>query len=325
MNKMNFDDFKNYVVENIGEYLTDDYLGADMSISNVTRSNGYSYDALAIRKAEDADSGIVPVLDMNAAFREYEEGMPVDDCMKTLAHIRMDAPIPDGVNRNSLMSFDSTKALVFPRLVNFANNAEYLKDKPYKQVEDLAVLYAVRVHSDSDGFGEAVIDNRLMELWGVDEEQIHATALENLSNQEPVFINLETAMFDVLGNEDNPKFDLENMDASDYSVPFFLLSNRQKVSGAVMALNAKVMNRITEKFGDVYVIPSSIHEVLVVPQSFGIDPDELAEMVRSVNNEAVEPHDRLSDNVYSYDADNQTLTVVSGEQVEGEKAEIEMK
>ena len=102
------------------------------------------------------------------------------------------------------------------------------------------------------------------------------------------------------------------------SIPFFLLTNQQKVKGATMALSSRVMDRIAEKFGGIYVLPSSTHEVLIVPKSFMDDPDQLAEMVRQVNEDAVQPEDRLSDNVYEYNPETQSLEIASSDPVQDE-------
>ena len=81
-----------------------------------------------------------------------------------------------------------------------------------------------------------------------------------------------------------------------------------------MAMCSKVMDAITAKFGEVYVLPSSVDEVLIMPKSAALDHEmdiqDLARMVQQVNVEAVRPEDRLSDNVYEYDSQTQSLILV---------------
>ena len=95
------------------------------------------------------------------------------------------------------------------------------------------------------------------------------------------------------------------------ALPLYMLTNRQKTKGAVMAMCSKVMDAITAKFGEVYVLPSSVDEVLIMPKSavadHEMDIQDLARMVQQVNVEAVRPEDRLSDNVYEYDPQTQSL------------------
>ena len=70
------------------------------------------------------------------------------------------------------------------------------------------------------------------------------------------------------------------------------------------------------------MLPSSTHEVLIVPKSFMDDPDQLAEMVRQVNEDAVQPEDRLSDNVYEYNPETQSLEIASSSPAEIESMTI---
>ena len=238
--------------------------------------------------------------------------------MTNLADVRMNTPIPDGITRDAFTSFESMRDRIYPRLISARNQEHYLSNKPFHQVADLAVVYAVRVHTDDRDFAEAVVDNELLRIWGVDENTLHEAAIANLEKQEPVFMNLEDAMLGSLDAKETPKFEPEAIDMDRVSIPFFLLTNKQKVKGATMALSSRVMDRIAEKFGGIYVLPSSTHEVLIVPKSFMADADQLAEMVRQVNEDAVQPEDRLSDNVYEYNPETQSLEIASTDPVQGE-------
>ena len=318
MKNMNFEEFKNYIKDHLGEYLSDEYQGAEMRISTIKKANGYEYEGMSVNRADDMDHGIVPVINLSDAFKKYEKGHPLDQICRDLADVRMNTPIPGNITRESFMSFESMKDKIYPRLISAKDQENYLSDKPFRKIADLAVVYAVRVHSDEHGFAEAVIDNKLMEMWRVNESDVHAAAIENLEKQEPVFVNLEDAMFGKLDGAELPKFDPEGINMDNCPIPFFLLTNQQKVKGANMALCSKFMDRITEKFGSVYVLPSSTHEVLIVPKTFMDDPDQLAEIVRQVNEDAVQPEDRLSDNVYEYNPETQSLEIASTDPVQGE-------
>lgn len=318
MKGMNFEEFQNYIKDHIGEYLSEDYQDAEMKISHIKKTNGKDYEGLSVSRSGDQDFGIIPVLNLDDAFKKYEKGYGIDSICRELADVRMNTPIPGNITRESFLNFNAIKDQIYPRLMGAKGKEEYLAERPYRQVADMAVVYTVRVQSDAHGMAEAVIDDKLMEVWGVTEDDIHQAAMENLNKQEPVFVNLEDAMFGAFDHGETPKFDPEGIDMDNCSIPFFLLTNQQKVKGAAMALSSKYMDRIVEKFGSIYVLPSSTHEVLIVPKSFMDDPDQLAQMVRQVNEDAVAPEDRLSDNVYEYDPETQTLALASSDPVQGE-------
>lgn len=323
MNNMNYDEFKDYIKDHIGEYLSEDYKDAEMKFIHIKKSNGVEYDSLNVSKPSEGSPSIIPQLNLTSAFKSYQEGDAPEMILEKLADIRMNAPIPGGITKDMFLSFDNVKDRIFPRLVNSEAQAEYLANKPHKEVADLAMLYAIRVHQDEQGIAEAVIDNDLLDMWDADIEDLNKAAKENLEKQEPVFINLEDALFGAMSGE-KVNTSIEDVDINDYEMPFFLLTNQQKVKGASMVMNEKVMDRITGKFGDIYVLPSSTDEVIIVPKSVAGDVEMLANMVRNVNEESVKPEDRLSNNVYEYDAGSQELKIASGTQEEVEGVEMKM-
>ena len=87
----------------------------------------------------------------------------------------------------------------------------------------------------------------------------------------------------------------------------FVLTNDTKVNGAAAILNDDIRQEIAEKVGDFYMLPSSIHETLIIPKEAGMEFKELEQMVQEVNQTQVAPGERLSDHVYEYDAKEHEL------------------
>lgn len=87
----------------------------------------------------------------------------------------------------------------------------------------------------------------------------------------------------------------------------FVLTNDTKVNGAAAILNDDIRQEIAEKVGDFYMLPSLIHETLIIPKDAGMEFKELEQMVQEVNQKQVAPGERLSDHVYEYDAKEHEL------------------
>ena len=104
------------------------------------------------------------------------------------------------------------------------------------------------------------------------------------------------SMFDVL---DGGGVSVENWEPD--GSPMTVLTTREQINGAGVIFCDGVLRKIREKIGDFYILPSSVHEVLVVPVSEGIDREELEEMVKSVNAAEVAPEDQLADRVFLFD------------------------
>lgn len=313
---LNYEEFKAEIMENIKDHLSEEYQDYGMKVNQITKSNGIQYEGLTIAP-EGNNPTVAPTLNLTAAFSEYEAGKSMEEILDTLANIRMENNnIPGNFNKEDLFEFDKCKDKINPRIINTETNAEYLTDKPHVDFEDLSILYAVRVFENSDGFGEAVITNDLMEMWGVSVQDIHDKAMDNLSEKEPLISTLEGMLF---GGD---SLDINELSAVETSMPFFVLTNQQKTKGSVMAICPEVMDKITEQLGDVYILPSSVDEVILVPVGDAADIKSLADMVRNINANEVRPEDRLSDNIYHYDPKEKKLELADKFAArEAEKAE----
>ena len=306
---MNFDTFKKKVYDNIKSHLSDEYQDYEMKFQTVKKSSGREYKALMI-SPKDRHMSVTPALNLNEAFRKYENGMDFDEVLDDLADIRMNATLPN-FNKDDLFDYEKIKDRIVPRLINTAANKDYLVDKPHKNIEDLSIVYAVRITEDSQGFSEAVITNDLANMWGVTAQDLHERAMNYIAERPPVFQNIESVLF---GNKEN--LEIEDVEPDNYNVPFFILTNQQKTKGAVQAINPKTMDRITAKFGEVYVIPSSVDETLIVPKRFVDDVESLGKMVREINANDVRPEDQLSNNIYEYDPKTQSLKIAGNGQTQ---------
>ena len=308
---MTYEEFKNEVKNNIKNYLSEEYKDYDMKFQTIQKSSGYEYEALMIGP-KDSKASVIPALNLSSAYDQYEDGMNMDKILEKLADIRMNATLPN-FNKEDIFDYEKIQDRIFPRLINTAANKDYLADKPHKDIEDLSIIYAVRVSEDDQGFAEAVITNDLANMWRVETQDLHDQAMENIAERPPVFKNIEEMLFGGMNNESQ---EIEDMEPENYTMPFFVLTNQQKTKGAVMAVSPKTMDRITAKFGDVYVIPSSVHETLIVPKDAVDDVSQLEKMVRDVNASEVSPEDQLSNHIYEYDSETHTLKIAGSGQTQ---------
>ena len=318
---MNYEEFKKEVMANMKNYLSEEYQDYDMKFETIKKSSGYEYEALMIGP-KDRKMSVIPALNLNEAYKKLQDGIPFDEVMDKLADIRMNASLPE-FNKEDMFDYDKIKNRIFPRLVNTEANKGYLADKPHKDIEDLSILYAVRVSENDSGFAEAIITDDLAQMWGVDQAEIHDRAMDNIAERPPLFKNIEEVLF---GGRFGYASDIEieDIEPNNYDIPFFVLTNQQKTKGAVMAIDPKTMGRITAKLGDVYIIPSSVDETLVVPKDAVDDVNALVEMVRQVNANEVKPEDQLSNNIYEYDTETQSLKIAGEGPEQYNSVEIKM-
>ena len=82
----------------------------------------------------------------------------------------------------------------------------------------------------------------------------------------------------------------------------YVCTNDSGMFGAAVIFIDKVIKKIAERLGgSIYILPSSIHEVIIVPKTGAYDVNMLKETVHAVNSSVVADYDYLSDSVYQYE------------------------
>ena len=146
----------------------------------------------------------------------------------------------------------------------------------------------------------------MLDIWGIREEQLYQAALEQNMKKYP-FIIADAGQF-LFKTEPVPEQFPEEMKEN----RFYYLTNSNIVNGAATILYPDILKTIGDKFqGNYFILPSSIHEVLLLKNDGETNVEELQSTVRSVNDESVPEGDILSDHVYAYDRENERFYQVS--------------
>lgn len=194
---------------------------------------------------------------------------------------------------------------IFFRLVNVRRNEKFLNEVPYRVIEgtDMAVTYCMCCKKDNKEVRSIIINNPWLAY--ISEEKLYMYAYENTRNIfMPCLLPLNTMVSLITGNE---------MDDSD-NIPIYVLTNTDRGNGAVNLLYKDLLRDFAKRnqCSDIFIIPSSIHEVLLIPQiNTSFDRDTLMEMLREANETVVMEEDILSDFIYVYDYDRDTILTES--------------
>ena len=160
------------------------------------------------------------------------------------------------------------------------------------------------------------ITDNLMDGYGITLEELHDQALQNMDTLQPhsfkgmnetvaEMIAVDIARDQNVGMDEAKEMAMQMM--PDIPDIMYVLTNDTKVNGAAVILNDDIRQEIAEKVGDFYMLPSSIHETLIIPKDAGMEFKELEQMVQEVNQTQVAPGERLSDHIYEYDAKEHEL------------------
>ena len=190
------------------------------------------------------------------------------------------------------------KKSLFVKLVNTERNESLVEQSISKEFLDLSAVVRVVLKMDKEGMASMALSKGDAEILGMTEEEIYAAALANtLRLFPPKLMNLGRYLEMSIGAE---------LPLGEDEVTTYILTNQKEVDGAIYFMSPEVVGAIAEALeDDLYILPSSVNEVLLVRASELEDGvDELKEMVRDANETVVSEKDILSYNVYHYDKEH---------------------
>ena len=296
---MDFENFKEQFTEDVGKALSERGIDATVTTNTVEKMNE-SYEALTITP-EGSHVGVN--LNMDRFFEAYENGVSYDEVVNKATDVaEQGIKESPAVDIASLTNYDIMKEKLAMEVVSSEANTELLSKIPHQQIEDMAVIYRCVLTTGEEGMSSVVVTNAMLDTFGVTAEQLHADAMENAPEIKPAVIKGMTEVMQEMMGEDLASigFDINPADEVMYvaTVP-------DKIHGAGVIAYQDFMDQAAERLGgDFFVLPSSIHEVLLVRDDGQSNFHDLEAMVQEVNATQVAPEEKLTDNVYHYDSKN---------------------
>lgn len=196
---------------------------------------------------------------------------------------------------NYSMSFKEVKQNIFYRVVNYEKNRAALADKPFLPFLDLAVTFHCLIKSNEDQVISIHLTNEHLKLWEINTKMLTGWAVENTPRLFPVKIN---TMEEVLSGIASP----------DPGRSIYVITNETGINGASCILYQGAVKYLADQLEeDLYILPSSIHEIIVLRDNGNMDKNALARMVAEVNSTQVTEEDYLSDSIYYYSREEEKI------------------
>ena len=284
----------------------------EVRLKKITKNNGQVLTALQVRlKGERAGALLYMEKPIELEDVTLEEERLLDVAAeKVLGFVRYGAEFPLSEEEiDSFLFWEKARNQVVFRLINREWNERQLSEVPHRDYLDLAVVYSICFPRGKEGMYLGRVEHTHAALWGVTEEDLYQAALENtprLLGEQMVAIEeaLKTMCPFLPGLGEEVEEGLTPPE-------LYVLSNRVGTDGASALLYAEQWKELAErKKTDLYLLPSSIHEILVMPVDGGMPVEALLPMVRIINRNDVLPVERLSDNVYRYDRSTGKIRVI---------------
>lgn len=305
---MDYEIFKEVVKESFLSYMPESYQDMEVRVAPVDKVNR-KLDGLSLL-AKNEETVISPTFYIDDMYAKY---LKTEDLQATL---REAADTMDEVFREATippLDISTAKDNIIFQLVNTMQNEDMLRNLPHREFQDLSIIYRWVVDVEQKGLSSVVINNHVAESLGMGEEQLFKAAAENTRRiLPPVVQSMNEVMRDMLVADGMPEemADLMIGEQEPENI-MWVISNERKIDGAASMLYEDKLHKLAESVGtDLYILPSSVHEVIAVSVEMG-EPEELAQMVSEINMDQVDISERLSNQVYHYDKDLRKITLAT--------------
>ncbi len=299
---MDYNIFKECILEAIAERFGDD---CKIEYKEVLKNNGIRLDGLLVRFS---NKSISPTVYVNDYYDRYVAGEEIDEIADHIVWLIKNNSLEDDFDPESLILFENIKERIVYKLVNYEKNEDLLKTVPHKKFLDLAVVYYISIKEDIFESASILINNAHLELWGKTMEDIDRLAKENSPRiLKPELKSMAQTLMEIIRHEKKKPEDIDEDVLSDCGM--YVLSNEKKQFGASAILYDNVIKDFSESLkSDLYILPSSVHEVIMIPSILVDSVDKLNEMICEVNATQVPLIDILSNHSYYYSRDKECIT-----------------
>ncbi len=264
-------------------------------IQTFIKNNGTRHDGLIIQQP---GLNVSPTIYLKPYYHRYLDGVSLEDiCEDILAAYHDNLPEKD-FDTSIFTDYRKASQRIVMRLISYEKNEELLKAVPHFHYLDLAVVFYCMLCSGEKGQANILIRTEHMENWGVTPEDLRQVAVQNTEKLLPPDLISMKALL----KERRPESltDMEEMD-----INMYILTNRFRTNGATALLYEGLLAKLADLFDrDLIILPSSIHEVILVPaREEDGDREKLSEytaMVKEVNEMELTDEEILSGHAYYY-------------------------
>ncbi len=283
---MDFNVFTDNIVNVLQQRMGHEY---DVKVTKVTKNNDIELTGVVLMKESD---NLSPTIYLDGLFEEYQDGAYIEDLAEQIIRLYKEQLPAGRLDMDFFRNFEQVKDRIFYKLVSYNKNRKMLEKLPYYKWNDLALIFYYAMEEERIGRASITIHHQHLKMWEQSLDTLYAVAQENMKKSMP---ELLVSMKDLLEETTGLKM------GEDTYLPMYVLTNQEKVYGAAAMLYSEHMKKLAERWQtDLLILPSSIHEVLLLPDDGQNEYAFYRQMVEEVNTTQVEPEEVLSYSLYRY-------------------------
>lgn len=283
--------------------------GYNIQLNTILKNNSISMNGVVILKD---GAKLTPNIYLDEYYVRYQQGIKLEQVLDEILEVYT-TKVQEKNDLEIRFTFEAMKKQIIFRLINRKKNERLLEDCPYVEFLDLAITFYCLVQDNEDSIGTIRITNEHLKLWKVTKEQLCQCAMENTPVLLPPLLRrMDDVLKEILTSEnlsmeqqqvqiELERLELESEQTEDAQNMMYILSNTKGINGAACLLYPDVIRNFSRLLQcDLYILPSSIHEIILLPACAGYEKVQLEAMVHEINQTEVPYEEVLSDCVYYY-------------------------
>ena len=296
---LNYDEFKIELLKRVREKA-----GSDVTVEIVAiqKNNRTKKDAIAF---SDKENNLQPLIYMDSIYSQYCAGAELSVCVGFAVEVYRSAMEID--IDTAYKEWKNVRGKIEMTVINKAWNEDAMSGVPHMDFLDLVLYCRIIIDKNKNGVVSMIVQKHMLKEWEISEEELWEAAFSNLKTEEFEIKDVNEVLRFIF-----PEGDLTGLpNKNKFESALYVLTNKYQNRGAIGMLRTDLLEKFAEWSDcDLYILPSSIHEVLLLRDD-EIPADELKRVVRSVNRGVVDEMDRLSDEVYYYQRGSGKLEIVA--------------
>lgn len=295
---MNYREFTETIAELLRERMGADY---EVKVTEVTKNNGVSLTGIIMMRESDR---ISPTVYLEEPYRQYRAGVDLQEIVDKIVELYESQMKDFDLDIESFKEFECVRDRVFHKIINYEKNRKLLEDVPYFRWCDLAVVFYYAVEDKIMGRASILIHNNHLAMWEQTADDLYRIAQYNMRQRMPeLLVPMQELVEEMTGVQ------LHQTD----EIQMYVLTNQAKLNGASAMLYSDKIRELADRLqSDLMILPSSVHEVLLMPDNREQEYAFYRQMVEEVNTTQVEPEEILSYSLYRYSREKAEIEEISG-------------
>ena len=288
-------------------------LEAELRICKISPIDIYKNNGVVLKGIKITKEGclVSPTIYLENYYKRYELGESMNELVADIVTYYQYSENKQPMNVEKYSVFELVKDRIVYKLINYEKNKKLLEETPFIPFLDLAIVFYYICENSFQSQSTILIKNNHLHIWKQTKEIIFEIAVKNTPKLLKVSIKgMQSVIKEMLVQEEFDANLIEQMEMNKQQEDMYVLTNQNGIFGAACILYHKVLESFSNKIRrDFYILPSSIHEVILVPKKEKMESSRLKKMVEEVNESEVLEEEILSNNVYYYSFQNQKFTI----------------